>query len=136
MVPPRPEPDPPIRLGCRQEGEGTLVLCADGALDGIGEADFAELMRERMHDATKLVVLDVSAVSFMTTAGAVALLEAACRAQMQDVSLVLVTGPAVDRLLGLIEVADRFSYAPTVAAALVGLDAGTSGAARPGPHAY
>lgn len=130
VVPPRREPGPdrPLRLGWHRQGEDALVLCAEGALDGVGEVDFAELMRRRLQESARVVVLDLSAVSFMTTAGAVALLEAGVRAAMQDVALVLVPSPAVDRLLGLIEVVDRFTYAPTVAAALTGLD--TPGAHR------
>ncbi|QUH02112.1 STAS domain-containing protein [Saccharopolyspora erythraea] len=110
-----------------------MVLRADGALDGVGEADFAELMRQLLHESERLVVLDLSAVSFMTTAGAVALLEADCRARIQGVALVIVTSPAVDRLLGLIEVADRFTYAPSVAAGLTRLEAAGAWVPQPRP---
>ncbi|EQD82555.1 anti-anti-sigma factor [Saccharopolyspora erythraea D] len=111
-----------------------MVLCADGALDGVGEADFAELMRQLLHESERLVVLDLSAVSFMTTAGAVALLEADCRARIQGVALMVVSSPAVDRLLGLIDVADRFTYAPSVATCLARL--GTAGGLVPQPRTH
>lgn len=81
------------------------------------------------------VVLDLSGVSVMTTAGAVAVLEAKVRAELHSVSLLLVTSPAVDRLLtGLIEVTDRFTYVPSVAAGLqVPEQAATIPAPRTGP---
>ncbi|MBA8826301.1 hypothetical protein FHX42_003677 [Saccharopolyspora lacisalsi] len=48
------------------------------------------------------------------TTGAVALLEAATRHWIHGKHLRVISSPAVERLLGLIEVSDRFTYAGSV----------------------
>lgn len=114
-----PDLDRPLRLRVHHPDGDSSVVEAGGALDVPGADQFADVLRRQISAATGRMVVDFSAVSFLTTAGVVALLEAAWRARHRGVALVLVTGNrVVERLLELMEVTERFVHAPTVASAL------------------
>lgn len=126
-----PPLDRPLRLRVHESDNGSPVIAAGGALDAAGADEFADVLRRRVDTAADRMVVDFSAVSFLTTAGVVALLEAGWRAQRRGIALVLVTGNrVVDRLLDLMEVTERFVRAPTVASALT-TTAGSPGIPQP-----
>ncbi|RCW42874.1 anti-anti-sigma factor [Halopolyspora algeriensis] len=115
----RPPVERPLWLRVHQPDSGSHVITAGGTLDSAGADEFADVLRRRIDATFERMVVDFSAVSFLTTAGVVALLEAGWRAQRRGISLVLVTGNrVVDRLLELMEVTERFVRAPSVASAL------------------
>lgn len=98
---------------------GALVVEVRGALDMASTPRLRELLRTRLTSTARRVVLDLSCVSFLDTAGVVALTEAAHRARLAGMDLVLVTGnDVVDRVLGLLDLASWFRYAETVSAAV------------------
>lgn len=91
-----------------------MVVQASGSLDGDGERFLTEPMRQRLAGTAGTVILDLSGVSFVNSAGVRVLLEAAYRAEIKGKHLVLISCPAVDRLLWLLGLAGRFTYAPSV----------------------
>ncbi len=101
----------PFRVGVRRPGNGVVVVHASGTLDTATEPRFAEPVRHRLSCTASRLVLDLSEVTFLDTAGAVCLLEAATRAAMREMTLVLVAGPPVHHVLELMGVTDRFCYA-------------------------
>lgn len=109
-------PDQPLRVRVCRPGAQLVVLRVTGALDAAGEPRLAEPLRHRLNCVATTVVLDMSAVTFLDTAGAVTLLEAACRAEATGKELVVISSPAVDRLLGLLGLTERFTYAASLAA--------------------
>lgn len=108
--------DQPLRLRVARPGSGVVVLHAGGSLDTAGERRFSEPLRQRMACTAPTVVLDLSAVTFLNTAGAEAMVDAAHRAEVTGKSLLLISSPAVDRLLGLLGLAERFTYASSTTA--------------------
>lgn len=95
-------------------GRGAVVLRAVGELDAASADRLTDPVRRRLASTADTLVLDLSAVSFLDTAGAVALLEAAARAKTRDARLRVISSSAVDRVLQLIDVADEFTYADGV----------------------
>ncbi|MBE9375321.1 STAS domain-containing protein [Saccharopolyspora sp. HNM0983] len=121
-----------LRLRAHSPAPGVLAIEADGVLDINAATGFGEWLRARMVPGAQTVVLDLSGLTFLSTHGVVALLEAGHRSLMCGVRLVLVTGNrVVDQLLGLLDVADRFDYASDVAEFAV--SERPSGAPAPGP---
>ncbi|NYH77796.1 anti-anti-sigma factor [Actinopolyspora biskrensis] len=104
-------PDHPLRVQVHRPGTGVLVLSAEGTLDTATTNDFAELVRHRLECTAPGLVLDLSGIEFIDTDGVLTLLETAARARARGIELVLVPGPAVTRLLELLEVGDRFVHA-------------------------
>ncbi|MBB5158439.1 STAS domain-containing protein [Saccharopolyspora phatthalungensis] len=108
-----------LRLNITRPVAGVVVIEAAGVLDMDSATRFAEVVRANLSTDTRTAVLDLSALSFLSTHGVVALLEAAHRALMRETDLLLVTqNRIVDRLLGMLDVASRFTYAATVDAAI------------------
>lgn len=103
-----------LRVLVHWPARDVVVVQADGALDAAGEPRFAEPLRNRLAGGRNRVVLDLSGVTFLDTAAAVTVLEAATRARLRGDDLRLVSSAPVDRLLRLIEVADRFTFSPSV----------------------
>lgn len=103
---------------------GVVVIEAAGMLDMNSATQFAEAVRAHLTAATRTAVLDLSGLSFLSTDGVVVLMEASHRALMRQTDLVLISqNRIVDRLLGILDVTDRFAYASTVDAAINGADA-------------
>lgn len=117
---PRPATGDVLHLSTRYPAEDVEVLRATGVVDIDGATAFAEALRGVLSGDARQVVLDLSGLSVLSTHGVVALLEAGHRALMRGIALVLVTGgnTAVDRMLHMLDVADRFHCADTVEAAV------------------
>ena len=109
-------PDDPLWVRVSRPGSGVVVLHAGGSLDTAGEQRFSEPLRHCMTCTAPIVVLDLSAVTFLNAGGAEALVDAAHRSEVTGKALLLISSPAVDRLLGLVGLADRFTYASSTAA--------------------
>jgi anti-anti-sigma factor len=108
-------------------GGGVLVE-AGGVLDAASSARFAELVREQMAASSRGLVLDLSRLTFLDTHGVVVLTEAAHRARVRGVELVLVSGNrVVDRVLSLLELDGWFRRSETATA----LDQPDGGVPRP-----
>ena len=121
-----------LRLRALNPATGVLAIEAAGVLDINAATGFADWLRARTVPGARAVVLDLSGLTFLSTHGVVAMLEAGHRSLMAGVRLVLVTGNrVVDHLLGLLDVADRFDYAGSIAEAV--LAERPSGAAAPDP---
>lgn len=76
-----------------------------------GAARLAEPLRQRLTCTAGTVVLDLSAVTFLNSHAAVTLLDGVARAHSNGKRLRIISSPAADRLLRLIGVDDRFTYA-------------------------
>ncbi|MGW5643548.1 STAS domain-containing protein [Saccharopolyspora sp. NPDC003752] len=114
-----------LRLRTTSPAPGVVVLETAGILDMNSATNFADAVRAHLSATNGTAVLDLSGLSFLSTHGAVVLLEAAHRALMRGVHLVLLSqNRVVDRLLEMLDVADRFTYATTVEEA-VGLSGAT-----------
>lgn len=100
-----------LKVQVQRPGHGVVVLHAEGELDSASEVRLAEPLRHRLTCTAGTVVLDLSGVTFLDTTGAVTLLEGAARAQSHDKQLLMISSPAVDRVLRLIDVNNRFTYA-------------------------
>lgn len=106
---------------------GVVVIEAAGILDMSSATQFAEAVRAHLTAGTRSAVLDLSGLSFLSTDGVVVLMEAAHRALMRQANLMLVSrNRIVDRLLGILDVTERFTYASTVDAAINAADAATA----------
>ncbi|HKS45671.1 MAG TPA: STAS domain-containing protein [Amycolatopsis sp.] len=103
MVPERPVPvsivEALLRLRVRRDGPDTTVS-VHGEVDLLTAPRLLAVLTEQLHAATLLVV-DVSEVDFFGAAGLDTLVEIAHRAGQRDVSLRLVAGAHVCRLLRL-----------------------------------
>lgn len=94
---------------------GAVLIEVDGVLDAESSSRFAELVRDRVTDTTRGLVLDLSRLSFIDTHGVVVMTEAAHRARVRGTELVLVSGNRiVDRLLSVLELDDWFGRADSV----------------------
>lgn len=95
---------------------GAVLVEAGGVLDDASSSQFAELVRAELAGTSRGLVLDLSRLTFLDTHGVVVLTEAAHRARVRGVELVLVSGNrVVDRVLSLLELDGWFhrSDAPT-----------------------
>ncbi len=110
---------PVLQLRMHHHPGGMLALQAAGEIDATEAGQFAESVRTALSSAAGTVVLDLSRVTLLSTAGVVVLTEAAHRAFMRNLPLVLVTNSRpVDRVLSALELVDQFDYADSLEAAL------------------
>ncbi|PKW17042.1 STAS domain-containing protein [Saccharopolyspora spinosa] len=113
-----------LSLRTTRPAPGVIVIEAAGILDMNSATQFAEAVRAHLTAATRTAVLDLSGLSFLSTDGVVVLMEAGHRALMRQANLVLVSqNRIVDRLLGILDITDRFTYASTADAAISAADA-------------
>lgn len=78
----------------------TSVIHAMGEVDAATAPDMDELLAPRLVSKIRTLVIDLSRVRFLGAAGVHVLVEAALRAEQQDMSLRLITGPrCVERAL-------------------------------------
>ncbi|WP_081722479.1 STAS domain-containing protein [Saccharopolyspora rectivirgula] len=113
------QPADMLRARTYQPAPHVEVIEVGGVLDLNSAPQFADIVRDQMATPCRTLVLDLSGLTFLSTHGVVSLLEAGHRALMGEVQLVLVSGNRiVDRLLEMLDVADRFTYADSVSDAV------------------
>lgn len=103
----------------RPGAAGTVVMSVQGEVDALTAPRLAVTLTEQLADATLLVV-DLSQVNFFGAAGLGVLARAAARAAESAVTLRLVTGTRVRRVLSLVGLDETLTVCTTVAAALAG----------------
>jgi anti-sigma B factor antagonist len=91
-----------IRLSVRDEA-GVLVTRVHGEVDLLTAPRLAAALIEQADGRAPVLVADLSEVDFFGAAGLDALAQAQQRAEAANVSLRLVAGPPVRRLLGLLQ---------------------------------
>lgn len=101
----------PFRVITERPRPGVIVVSVFGALDMVSVPRFAKLLQERLASTARVVVLDLTAVSFLGVEGIKVLAQADLRAHITGKLLSLVTGVrAVDRPLEAVGMAERFTY--------------------------
>lgn len=90
-----------------------MVLEVRGAVDCAGRPRLAEVLRERLDSCAARVVLDLSAVTFFNSDAVRTLLDAAHHARVRAKPFTVISGPAVDRIMGLLGVDARICWAST-----------------------
>ncbi|MBA8826272.1 anti-sigma B factor antagonist [Saccharopolyspora lacisalsi] len=112
------EPDGPLWMQVHRPGHRVLVLEVRGAVDIAGEPRFAEVLRQRLDSFAAHLVLDMSGVTLLDAEGVMTLLDAVHYARIRAKRLVLVPSPAVNRVLEILGLTERFGYAVSVPTAL------------------
>jgi anti-sigma B factor antagonist len=84
---------PRLHCGVRQVATGAAWIHADGELDLEASPGLRELLLEAVR-STRLVILDLRALTFIDSAGIHAILDAATATRRDGGSLVVVRGPA------------------------------------------
>src|SRR5690625_3961245 len=108
----------PFELRHETTEDPALIVTVAGDIDSGAAEQFAELLRERLASTTGTVILDLSHVTLLSTAGVVVLMELSHRTFMQDRPLVLVSqNRNVDRVLSVLGVGGDFNTVTTVSAA-------------------
>lgn len=93
-------PSPYLRLQLQRPTSQVVVVQVAGDLDTATTPYLTELLAPRLASTAEAVVLDLSRVGFLGTAGLSLLMEARQRADVRGVALRLVTGPVcVERAL-------------------------------------
>ncbi len=91
--------------------DGVIVMSVAGALDMVTVTRFSRLLLDRLSSTVHVVVLDLSAVSFLGVDAIKVLAQADLRAQIEGKRLSLVTGVrAVDRPLEVLGMSTGFTY--------------------------
>ncbi|MFD2416781.1 STAS domain-containing protein [Amycolatopsis pigmentata] len=101
----------------RPGAAGTVVVGVQGEVDALTAPRLAVTLTEQLATATLLVV-DLSQVDFFGAAGLGVLVSAAARAAERAVTLRLVAGTRVRRVLSLVGLEEKLTVCATVAAAL------------------
>jgi anti-sigma B factor antagonist len=108
-----------FRVSVRSEAD-RVVVQLQGELDLAGSPLLAGELERAEADSPALVVLDVSALDFIDSAGLRVILAANMRLRERGAELVLTpTRPQVERLLSVAGVEDRLRVVPSSAAALL-----------------
>lgn len=127
IVAPRAPSDPLIghscpaalRLAVEWPAPGVVVVRIGGEIDVATVPRLAELIRQRLTAAAlQTVVLDLSAVSFASSAAVELLLHVQRRAEHRGVGLLVVTGGVVLRLLVITGLRERFACRDSAAEAV------------------
>lgn len=108
-----------LHLEVRRPATGVVVVSMRGEVDLASVPRLTELIRQRMTAATlNTVVLDLSQVGFVSSCGLELLLHAQRRAEHRGIELSLISCPALDRILRVTDLADRFRQYRDVSEAL------------------
>ncbi|RKT87998.1 anti-anti-sigma factor [Saccharopolyspora antimicrobica] len=127
IVAPRAPSDPPVghccpaalRLAVEWPVPGVVVVRIGGEVDVATVPRLAELLRQRLTAAAlQTVVLDLSAVTFASSAAVELLLHVQRRAEHRGVGLLVVTGEVVLRLLVITGLRERFTCRDSAAEAV------------------
>lgn len=118
---PRSGPDDPHTLRMmidRPTGDSAVVRVA-GAVDDASARDLAALLHPRVvSPGLRVIVLDLSAATFLGAAVLRLLVTVRMRAELAHIALRLVTSPAVGHTLALTGLRRDFTCCPDVASAL------------------
>jgi anti-anti-sigma factor len=92
-----------MRLLVARPGPGVVVVTVSGEVDALTAPRLAELVHHRLLATPALLVVDLSAVTFLSVAGLRVLLRGALEATVRDVELRMVTStsPVVQRILAV-----------------------------------
>lgn len=109
-----------LRTRVHRPSADSVVIAADGPLDMAGQGLVGDTVRDGLRGRPGTLVLDCSGVSFLDSAGANALIDAAEQGELRAVAVLLVPSAAVERLFDLLELNPRFEQVDSVLAALGG----------------
>ena len=102
----------------RKNTDGTVVLAVTGALDIVTAGDFTEHLLAALADEPTAVIVDMSELDFLASAGMAALVEGN-RAAVGGTRLVVVAdGPATSRPLTITGLTALIDLYPTLADAV------------------
>lgn len=102
--------------------DGTIVLSVTGALDILTAGDFTEELLAAIGEAPRAVIVDMSRLDFLASAGMSALVEGH-RAAGATKLAVVADGPATSRPLTITGLTELIALYPTLAEAVTGLGA-------------
>lgn len=110
----------PLRVTMSHPDPTSIVVHIAGEIDALTAPELRQLLGPRLASATETVVLDLSQVSFLGTAGLAVLVQATLRARHSRIDLRLVTSArCVERALAVTALRSRFACYPSVHAALI-----------------
>ncbi|MDR7301343.1 STAS domain-containing protein [Haloactinomyces albus] len=121
--------DARLTLCVERPQPGLIVLKASGMLDSVSFSHFSEVLRSRLGSTARVIVLDLTAVTFLGVDAIMVLSRAQRHAGATGKQLSLLTGVrAVDRPLEVLGLAGQFAYGgcPAVGPDDVAFDPGES----------
>jgi anti-sigma B factor antagonist len=107
----------------RRDDDAGIVLAVTGALDILTADDFTDRLRAALSEAPKAVIVDMSHLDFLASAGMAALVEGT-RSAVNGTRLVVVAdGPATSRPLAITGLTELIKVYPTLVDAVTELGA-------------
>jgi anti-sigma B factor antagonist len=107
----------------RRDQDGVIVLAVAGALDIETAGDFTDRLRAALAEEPRAVIVDMSDVDFLASAGMAALVEGTRAATPATRLVVVADGPATSRPLIITGLDELITLYPTLADAVTGLGA-------------
>jgi anti-sigma B factor antagonist len=110
----------PLRLAERHDGNA-FVLSADGIVDMAAAPALTDHIRAILRQRPAVLVIDLTGVNFLATAGMSVLMEAHRKCAELDISFrVVAQGPVTVNSMRLLGIDDLLAVYPTVSTALHG----------------
>ncbi|HEV2777810.1 MAG TPA: STAS domain-containing protein [Actinophytocola sp.] len=115
-----PAPAPPLRLDVDRPGRGLVVVAVSGEVDALTAPRLEEMLTNRLRGSIGSLIVNLTDVTFLGTAGLTVLLRARLRAEVGGVGFWIVTGQSqsVLRALEALGLTDRLPTTPDIQAAL------------------
>jgi anti-anti-sigma factor len=111
----------PLKLAEQQDGD-TVVVSAEGIVDMAAAPDLAGQIRAILRRRPSVLVVDLTDVDFLATAGMSVLMEADRKCEELAISFrVVARGPVTVKPMELLGIDDLLAIYPTVPAALDGV---------------
>jgi len=107
----------------RRDRDGAVVLAVTGALDIQTAGDFTERLRAVLAESPRAVVVDMTDLDFLASAGMAALVEGTRIASDGTRLVVVADGPATSRPLTITGLTELIALYPTLDDAVTGLGA-------------
>lgn len=107
----------------RRDQDGTIVLAVTGALDILTADDFTARLRAALAEEPRAVIVDMSDLDFLASAGMAALVEGTRAAADATRLVVVADGPATSRPLAITGLTELITLYPTLDDAVTGLGA-------------
>jgi anti-sigma B factor antagonist len=122
----------PLKLAERRDGDA-VVLSAEGIVDMAAAPTLTDQIRTALRQRPAALVVDLTRVTFLATAGMSVLMEAHRKSGELDIPFrVVAQGPVTAKAMQLLGIDDLLAIYPTVATALHGVTpSGTSTAPTP-----